>query len=243
MRPRIKDFLFDLDDTLLGNDMEGAFLGRYLDMLSRKVAHLCEPRAFVQLLWQCSEAMVRNEDSSRTLQQVFWDEFAIRTDIPETALLPVLTDFYANDFPTLEDETQRIPEACPLVKTALARGCDVVIATKPVFPRVAIAHRLAWAGIDDLDYSLITSYEVMHFCKPHLQYFLEISTFLDIQPEQCMMIGNDPSDDMVAGKVGMRTFYIEGTSADNHNLSVPVNGRGSARRLLQLLQSEEIHGL
>ena len=243
MRPRIKAFLFDLDDTLLSNDMEGAFLQRYLDMLSRKVALVLEPETVVPLLWRCSEAMVRNEDSSRTLKQVFWDEFASRTNIPEATLMPLLMDFYANDFPALEDETQRIPEARPLIKTAFGRGCDVVIATKPVFPRVAIAHRLAWAGIDDFDYSLITSYEVMHFCKPHPQYFLEISRFLGLQPEECMMIGNDPSDDMAAGKVGMRTFYIEGTRADSHDLSVPVNGRGSARRLLQLLESEEIHGL
>ena len=47
MPPGIKALLFDLDDTLLGNDMAGPFLERYLDMLTRRIAHLLAPKTFV----------------------------------------------------------------------------------------------------------------------------------------------------------------------------------------------------
>ena len=47
MPPGIKALLFDLDDTLLGNDMAAPFLERYLDMLTRRIAHLLAPKTFV----------------------------------------------------------------------------------------------------------------------------------------------------------------------------------------------------
>ena len=195
------------------------------------------------MLWDCTEGMIQNNDGTRTLQQVFWDDFSPHTDVPEADLRPLLMDFYVNDFPTLVNETRRIPEARAVIEAAFACGYDVVIATKPLFPRIAILHRLTWAGIDDFDYALVTSYEVMHFCKPHPRYYLEIASFLADRPEECMMIGNDPNDDMIAGSVGMRTFYVEGTSAGKHDLPVPVSDRGSLRRLLTLVESEGLHGL
>jgi len=243
MHYRIKALLFDLDDTLLGNNMEGAFLQRYLDMLTRRIAHLMDPELFVRLIWDSTEAMTRNNDDTRTLQQVFWDDFSSRTDVPKEKLLPLLMDFYINDFPALEKETRRLPDARPVIQAAFDRGYDVVIATKPLFPRIAIEHRLAWAGIDDFEYALITSYEVMHFCKPHPRYFLEIAERLDHRPEECLMIGNDPADDMAAGKVGMKTFYIEGTGTKETAPLVAVSARGSLRDLLCYIETGDLHDL
>jgi hypothetical protein len=58
----------------------------------------------------------------------------------------IFTDFYLNDYNTLSQYTMRMAEARPAVAAAFERGRDVVIATNPLFPAIAIRQRLAWGA-------------------------------------------------------------------------------------------------
>ena len=72
-----------------------------------------------------------------------------------------------------------------------------------------------------MDFIHITSYENSSFCKPNLEYYEEILEVIGKRPEQCIMIGNDVSDDMVSSKLGMETFLITNHIVNSYNL--PVN--------------------
>ena len=86
-----------------------------------------------------------------------------------------------------------------------------MVATNPLFPRIAIEKRLRWAGLDPDDFALITDYSNMHACKPQLAYYRQILSMLLLDAKDCIMVGNDAEEDMVAGKLGMATFYLNET--------------------------------
>ena len=79
----------------------------------------------------------------------------------------------------------------------------------------ALEQRLAWAGLGDFDFELITSYEIMHFCKPHPEYYQEILSLIGLSAEECLMVGNDIGEDLPAGTIGMKTFLVENMLIDN----------------------------
>jgi FMN phosphatase YigB (HAD superfamily) len=115
------------------------------------------------------------------------------------------------------------------VTTALELGLAVGIATNPIFPRIAVEHRLSWAGLGDLEFGVVTAYEEMYACKPHPDYYRQTATMLGVSPTECLMVGDDRALDMPAADVGMRTFYV-GDDPD-----APADLRGDLEGLAELL--------
>lgn len=221
----IKTLLFDLDGTLLQVDM-GVFLPAYLKVLAPRAASALDPRRFAADLMASTQVMVRNQDPAKTNQEVFIADFFARTGLDPEAWLPVFDDFYRTDFHQLRPLTAPHPVARPLVEAALERGYEVVIATNPVFPRVAIEARLEWGNLAGLPFRLITSYEVMHFSKPNPRYFTEIMDKLGRQADECVMVGNDAGEDLTACKVGMKTFLTKDCPAGRPAEDCPPTWEG-----------------
>jgi len=203
-----KALLFDLDGTLLPNDVD-IFISQYTKLLSRKVSHLVEPNKFIHQLLSSTGVMVRDKDKNKTNQEVFLEDFFQGIGLPKEILMPIFDEFYANDFLELKQYMQPNPCVERIMQKAFAKGFIVVVATNPVFPLTAIKQRLAWAGVDGFTYKLVTSYENMHFCKPNQEYYAEILELIGCAPEECLMIGNDVEEDLVAQKVGLKTFLVE----------------------------------
>jgi FMN phosphatase YigB (HAD superfamily) len=204
----IKTILFDLDDTLLDNAME-TFLPRYLEALTPRVAHLIPSDRFVEQLLSSTRAMAGNTDPTRTNRQVFTEDFFPKVGCPLEVLMPVFDDFYAHDFGRLRIYARARPETRAIMKEVFAQGYTVVIATNPVFPLTAIEQRLEWAGVKDFDYALITSYENMHACKPHLAYYREILGKMGCRADECLMVGNSFEEDIApAIKLGIKSFWV-----------------------------------
>jgi FMN phosphatase YigB (HAD superfamily) len=126
--------------------------------------------------------MMKNEDPSVTNQQAFEADFSPGLVHPEAEVHSVISAFYEEDFADLKRYTRSRPQARPLVQTILDQGYDAVVATNPMFPRRAIEHRMQWAGVFDLPFKLITTYENSHFCKPNPLYYQEILEKLDCPP-------------------------------------------------------------
>lgn len=64
---------------------------------------------------------------------------------------------------------------------------------------------------------LFTSRE-LGFTKPDLNFFKQILSHLNLQPEECMMIGNDYEKDIIPAKaVGMRTILFNEEPSDSEN--------------------------
>jgi FMN phosphatase YigB (HAD superfamily) len=210
MRSVTPTLLIDLDDTLLGNDMN-VFLPAYLKALAARLAAYAPPEQLIPTLLAATRTMLENNRPDRTLKQVFDAAFYPALGLRAEDLQSELKDFYAEVFPTLEGYTQRWPQASELVAGALRRGFRLVIATNPLFPRAAILHRLRWAGLapEKYQFELVTSYETFHFSKPNPAYFAEILARLGWPEDPVVVIGNDPHNDIdPARRLGLPAFWV-----------------------------------
>jgi HAD superfamily hydrolase (TIGR01549 family) len=141
-------------------------------------------------------------------------DFLPRVGRTAEEMMPVFDDFYATQFGKLRSQTRTLPEARAVVQAASDAGCDVVIATNPLFPETAIRQRMEWAGVADLPFKLVTSYEVMHSSKPHARYYVEIVERLGRTPAECVMVGDDWNNDIApALQAGLRVYWINADAA------------------------------
>ncbi len=203
----ITTVLFDLDGTLLPMDQD-LFIQTYLQALCRKLAPLgYDPKAVAAAIWQGTAAMVRN-DGSRPNEQVFWHSFC--GTFGEKALedLPVFEDFYRKEFQQVASVCGFEPEVRQLIHRLKERGLRLVLATNPIFPAVATHSRVRWAGLQPEDFAHITTYENSSFCKPNPLYYREILDKLGLRPEECVMVGNDATEDVAAARLGLPVFLL-----------------------------------
>ena len=225
----LKAILFDLDDTLLGNSME-TFIPAYFRVLARRVTHLIPADRLVAELMRGTRAMNANDGTGPTNEEAFSSVFYPALGYERDELRPILDRFYAEEFPKLRSLTQPRLEARALVEWAFERGLQVVVATNPIFPRMAVEQRLDWAGVPvtEFDYALVTTYENMHATKPHPAYYHEILARLGRQPGECLMVGDDEQRDIApAALVGIPVYWIAELGAASPEDDVTPVGQGT----------------
>jgi FMN phosphatase YigB (HAD superfamily) len=240
----IKTILFDLDDTLLGNDMD-TFLPHYFALLDKYAAKQLDVVDFVPSVLKASEVMTRNTDPTFTNNEVFWQEMnkLIGLDGIKTGVL--FDNFYRGEFNQLQDITESLPVAAELIRTCLRKGYQVVIATNPMFPRLAVEARLNWAGIPvtEFPYEMVTTIENMHATKPHQAYYREILAELKCTPTEALMVGDDWQRDMEpAAGVGLFTYWIQLPGTILPDATLP-SAYGSLEGLLARIESDWFHHL
>ena len=236
----IEAILLDLDDTLLGNDMN-TFMHHYFGLLSRHAGAMMDSQQFISELLICTRAMIANTDTAVTNRDAFWAAFAERNRMYDVAGLETYFEqFYRDTFPQLREQTQLRPNAARLVQHCLDQGLQVVVATNPVFPPIAIEHRLAWAGlpVDAYPFALVTNYSNMHATKPHPAYYQEILQKIGCKPESSLMVGDSWENDMVpAVGVGLSTYWIAGEDEMVPDTAVSINAQGSLDKLYEMVQA------
>ncbi|HHW03734.1 MAG TPA: HAD family hydrolase [Thermoanaerobacterales bacterium] len=232
----INTLLFDLDGTLLPVDTD-EFVGSYLKLLSSKLMKWIEPSDFVEKLMSSTYVMMHNLDPSKINKDVFWEDFSPKMPFnKKEELSPIFDEFYEKDFPTLSSIVKKSPVSAKILNTALKKGYDLVIATSPIFPESAIYERLRWIDALDFPYKLVTTYENMHFSKPHVEYYSEILERIQKKPEECMMIGNDVEEDMAAGLLGIKTYLVTDYLINRKNLEIKCDYTGSLSDLLDFVE-------
>lgn len=229
--------LFDLDGTLLPMDLD-LFTKHYFKGLCVKmVPYGYDPDGLIAAIWSGTKAMVMN-DGSCTGEKVFWDRFAsiLGEDVRERE--PDFADFYANEFQAVQKICGFNPESGRIVRDLKAAGYRVVLATNPIFPAIATESRARWAGLDPADFELVTTYDNSSFCKPNPAYYQEILDKIGATADECIMVGNDVKEDMVAAsKLGMRTFLLTDCLLNKDELDVsgyPQGGFAELRAYLGL---------
>ena len=203
----LKAVFFDLDGTLLPMDQDlfiGAYLGGLVKLLAPKGY---DPKAVASALWASTGAMIKN-DGKRKNEEVFWDNFSqiLGENIRDEE--PLLRDFYANDFQKVRAVCGYTPKAREVVDRLHLAKIPLVLATSPLFPAVATESRIRWAGLVPEDFILYTTYENSSYCKPNPSYYSALLEKLGLRGDECLMVGNDVGEDMIAEKLGMRTFLI-----------------------------------
>ncbi|MCK8816950.1 HAD family hydrolase [Natroniella sulfidigena] len=200
--------LFDLDGTLLPLDID-QFLEKYFQLLAQQFSDIAAPEEFITKLMAATDKMINNQ-GAKTNQEVFVSNFGtLFADEKESDLVERFEKFYQHKFPLLRKGIEADPKVVEIIEKLKGSNYKLVVATNPLFPRLAIEERIKWAGLEPNDFDLITSSENMHHAKPNLGYYKEILEKIAATAEECIMVGNDLGEDMVAQKLGIDGFLIE----------------------------------
>jgi len=204
--------LLDLDDTLLNTNLE-SFVPAYFQALAGQLAPHIDPTLMFRALVSGTRLMNDSQDFSRTLEQVFADEFYPQLNVSRGTLDPAIENFYDNIFPGLSTLTTQKPAAVPFVEWAFARGYRIAIATDPLLPRKATYHRLRWAGFDPDRFELVSTYDHFHFSKTHPAYYAEVLGRMGWPDGPVLMVGNDMERDILpARRLGLNTWHVDETA-------------------------------
>ncbi len=204
----LKAVLFDLDGTLLPMDQK-RFMKDYFSRLIRRLAPLgYTPECFLASMQAGIDAMVSN-DGTRTNEEAYWDAYTAISGKEILNHMSVFEDFYENEFDEVAPTCGFNPKAAELVYSLKARGIRVILATNPLFPRIATQKRIRWAGMEPEDFELYTTYEDIGTCKPNPDYYRTVLERQGLDPADCIMVGNDVAEDMIAGaQAGLRGFLL-----------------------------------
>ena len=233
----LKTVLFDLDGTLLPMDQDG-LVRKYLTLITARLAKSgYDPRHLAGVIMHGTEKMVEN-DGRVSNEEVFWRTFESVYGEGTRSEEPKFNDFYVEEFDLLSDMCQPTPRANECVKKIKESGRSVVLATNPLFPRIATEKRMAWAGLDKNDFILCTTYENSSFCKPNVKYYEEILEKIGATAKECLMVGNDVEEDMIAEKLGIRVFLLTDSVINRSGTDISKYPHGSFDELMEYISKQ-----
>jgi FMN phosphatase YigB (HAD superfamily) len=200
----LKAVLFDLDNTLIFFD-EIKFANLFFPLIAARFADVMPADKFGERLMLATLTAQKN-DGAMTNKERFLQEFTRGNAITGDEVWQRFEGFYEEDFDRLKQTVVAAEHACRVFEEIRKKGVKIVIATNPMLPLNAQMKRISWAGLNGGELALITHIDNMRYCKPHLGYFRQICDLIGESPEDCLMVGDDPANDMVAAKIGMKTY-------------------------------------
>ena len=232
----ISTVLFDLDGTLLPMDQE-EFTRGYFELLSAKMsAYEYDTGQLVDAILKGTAAMVAN-NGTKSNEEAFWRMFVELYGEKALSDQSHFHEFYEKEFQRAKDFCRYDSKAAETVRKIKRKGLKLILATNPIFPRNAVISRICWAGLEPSDFEYITDYENSRYCKPNPEYYNEILNKLNLQPGECLMVGNDVTEDMVARKVGMNVFLLTDCLINKEREDINQYPRGSFMQLLAYIDN------
>lgn len=233
----MKAILFDLDGTLLPMDQE-LFVKAYLKRLAGfMMPHGYDPEKLVQVIWACTGAMVKNT-GKQINERIFWNDFEAMTGKDRSSEEGTFLQFYQTEFQKVQESCGRNPLAAETIRALKEMGYQLILATNPLFPQIATYSRIRWAGLSPEDFIWVTTYENSSFSKPNPDYYREILSKMELKPEDCLMVGNDAEEDMIAGTLGMKTFLMTECLINKYSKDINPYPKGGFPELMDYIRSE-----
>lgn len=228
--------LFDLDGTLLPMDQD-VFVKYYFGLLSQKIAPLgYDPEAFCAAIWKGTKEMIKNT-GEKSNEEIFWETFTSLFGEKSREDEPHFDAFYREDFDKVSASCGKNERAAEVIALCRAKGLRIALATNPIFPAIATQKRVAWAGLSVNDFELITTYENSHSCKPNPAYYQEILRKLNVKAENCLMVGNDVTEDMVAETLGMKVFLLTDCIINKNSADISRYPSGGYEELIAFINN------
>jgi len=213
----LKAVLFDLDNTLILYD-EMDFFKRFIPRITESFRDIMPPDIFPDKLIVATQSLMRN-DGSLLNREIFLNVFTADYEEHRDKLWDRLLRFYTTELDSFRNLVT-VPAGIEEVFDILKRmHLKAVIASNPIWPREGQIKRFSWTGVE-CTFDFITHMENMFYCKPRLEYYRAICEEIDEKPEECLMVGNDLVNDMIAAKIGIRTFLMtDGIKHDESSLA------------------------
>lgn len=227
---------FDLDGTLLPMDQD-LFVRAYLGGMAKKLApHGYDPQLLAKAVWAGTGAMVKNDGQVKN-EVLFWKAFDGVMGKNCRSDEELFMEFYRADFQNVKDVCGYDERASAVIRELHSMGIRTILATNPLFPPIATQSRVRWAGLQVEDFEWITTYDNSSFCKPNPDYYREILGKLGLQAENCLMVGNDALEDMVAREVGMHVFLLKDCLINKDGRDLSSYPQGSFPELMDYIRS------
>ena len=232
----IQAVLFDLDGTLLPMDQD-YFISTYMKGLAKKLApYGYDPEVFMKGMWAGVKAMILN-DGTKTNEEAFWVVFSQTVKENARDDEPIFEEFYKTEFQEFRTLCGFNENAVKAVDKIKKMGLRTALATNPLFPSIATESRIRWAGFEPSDFELYTTYENSRNCKPNPDYYLDVAAKMGLAPSECLMVGNDVRDDMVAEKTGMKVFLLTDCLINVKNVDISSYPQGSFKELVEYIKT------
>ena len=232
---KIKAIFFDLDGTLLHMDQD-TFISAYLGGLVKILAPRgYDPTLIGSALWQSTAAMMKNDGSSSN-EEVFWNSFARILGESVRSEEDLIQSFYEGDFQEISKVCGYQPRAKAIIDMLRSKGMPLILATSPLFPTIATHSRIKWAGLDPSCFDYITTFENSNYCKPNPKYYVDLLEKTGYKAWECLMIGNDVGDDMIAASVGMNVYLVTNDLINRKNIDITIFEHGDFDELCEYLE-------
>lgn len=226
---KIEAVLFDLDNTLILFD-ENEFFKVYSQKLYNSFKDILTPDEFGKKLWQSTSVMINNNGKVNNAEY-FMNDFAQGINEDKHKLWQRFEGFYSTKFEQLQPLMTPISGVQELLHELKELGLKLVIATNPMFPMEVQQLRIKWAGLKDIEFDLITHAHNSTYCKPNPNYYLEVCEKIKVKPKDCIMVGNDALNDIIAGEIGMKTFL----TTDGEKYKIDISREMAAKSETELL--------
>ncbi len=230
----IKTVLFNLDGTLLPMNQD-LFVKDYLQLLSSYfIPYGYDPKQLSATILKGLTYMIQN-NGNETNEHVFFKAFNETYGNLYIKDINLFEQFYHTDFQQLKKHCHPNPIVQQLIKTLKDNHIQIIIATNPLFPQIATSYRIQWANINKEDLLHFTTYEDYSFTKPSLNYYQSILDKFNLKAEECLMVGNDVDEDMIASKLGIDTFLITDCLINKHNKDISQYNHGHFNDLIKYI--------
>lgn len=223
----IKNILFDLDGTLLPMNQD-IFVEKFTEIFIEKCKENGHDHApVVKGLITGIESLVKKNDGSSMNQELFWKVFTSITNIEMKEIEPMFTQFYEKEYFLVKEIVHYNPLVAECISYLKSKNYSLIVATSPVFPEIAIHNRMKWIGLNPEDFSYITTFENSRYAKPNLNYYTDLFNTLGLNPQECIMVGNDVIEDGIIEELGVDCYLITDFLVNRKNISYHTKWQGS----------------
>ena len=235
----INTILFDLDGTLLDFNQD-EFLKLYLEGLAKKFILLGHSKEeVVYPLLTGVEAMLKNS-GDKTNEDVFWDSFLKGSKYERSYYEEHINDFYHNEFNEIGRIVSHNKYAHLALELLKQKNDTIILATNPLFPKEATHNRMSWGKYGVHDFEFITTFENSNYTKPSLKYYEEILNRASKDISECLMVGNDTSDDMVVEEMGMDFYLVVDNLIDEKGKDYKHHKHGSFKDFYEYVKTLKV---
>lgn len=222
----VKHLLVDLDGTVVGNRPVALSVD-----FARRALRAMKPygglRKSAKILIEINKEFGRaSKDITNDIRVV--ELFSRRLKISPEDARKILRENLLILFPYLEKHFYPMPGAKEFLMWA-KEHYPLTLATNPVWPLEVIELRVKWAGVDPKIFSNITHVRQMTACKPAREYYEGILKQENLNPDDCLLIGNDVKMDLPASKCGIRVYIVSRAKRMTALKASPANPKSAAQ--------------
>lgn len=116
----------------------------------------------------------------------------------------IFFNFYNEEFIKIKE---KIVPNIKLIEYFLSSNHKLIFASNPLFPEIAVKKRIEMIKMKPEDFFYISTMENSNFTKPHKSYFDDILFKNNLNPMQCVMIG-DTDYDKACEKSNIKFIHV-----------------------------------